>query len=116
MTLTDLIKDQIFESAVIFAAGIGLGALRSLFVFCKGTLTELCGDPLCGKCDSTSRRRQGQEAFLSLLEILFWIFAAVYTTGFLGYAAYGALSVHVFLMMFLGVLLWRRIFYGKIKY
>lgn len=104
MILTDLIKRQMFECVVMFASGIGLGALYSLFVFCKNVAVS-----------SDDGGKRIMVKLTAALEIAFWIFAAVYITGFIGYAAFGALSVHGFLMMFLGALLWRRLFYGKIK-
>ncbi len=106
MILSDLIKEQIFESIIMLMAGIGVGALYSLFVFCKGIALPAGG----------SKRAKLTGLFAAAAEILFWIFAAVYITGFLGYAAYGELSIHAFLMMFCGVLLWKRLFYGTIKY
>lgn len=104
MILTDLIKRQMFECAVMLASGVGLGALYSLFIFCKNAVMA------SGGCDARIRVK-----LTAALEIAFWIFAAVYITGFIDYAAFGALSVHGFLMMFLGALLWRRLFYGKIE-
>ena len=93
--ITELIKSQMFETVIMLASGAGLGALRELFL----TLKELIPSRIQSAC-----------------EILFWTGAAFYVTGFLKYASNGSLFFHNLLSLSFGVILWRSLFYDKIKY
>lgn len=95
MVITELIRQQAFETVVMLGGGTALGMLYSLNRYFREKV----------------RNRYVKET----LEIMFFIFSAFFITEFLKYASEGALTFHSFLAMTLGVLLWKRLFYGKIK-
>lgn len=92
--MTAFIQKQIIEFIVLFYGGILIAMLREV------TEAYLV----------ISR----PSAVISILEdILFWILAALITSAFLYYAAYGALSVHCAVGFLLGAGLWSFAFGGK---
>ena len=99
MELTELIRQQLLECAMMFAAGIALGLLYQLF----------CGIRVWIQRQGKRTRVSGQLSSAS--EIVFWIAAAKVASGFLYRASYGELSFHNFLFLGLGVLLWKKAFY-----
>lgn len=96
MVLTDLIKDQVFQSAIMFSAGLGFGMLYQVWEICRKALVH---------------RAKGARALSSVLEFAFWPLAAFFVWEFMYYAAYGDISFHNFLALALGALLWRKAFY-----
>ncbi|MBQ2747790.1 MAG: hypothetical protein IJP24_04180 [Firmicutes bacterium] len=95
MVITELIKQQAFETVVMLGGGTALGMLYGL--------------------NRYFRERIKRIYVKDALEIIFFIFSAFFITKYLKYASDGALTFHSFLAMTLGVLLWKRLFYGKIK-
>lgn len=134
MILTDLIKDQVFQSAIMFSAGLGFGMLYQVWEICRKSLVhraEAAQEARISaraaknaqkaekkqkdakprrprrKADSAVRIR----ALSSVLEFAFWPLAAFFVWEFMYYAAYGDISFHNFLALALGALLWRKAFY-----
>lgn len=95
MIFTELIREQSFQWAVMFTAGIGVMILYQLF------------------CNTCSLIGLGSAA-RSITEILFWLAAAVITWQFLYYCAYGRLSFHAAAAFTGGALLWKKCFYAII--
>lgn len=92
MILTELIKEQILGVTVMFGAGIGIAAMYQIFrSICKFLIRKKY---ICG-----------------VLELMFWVAAAYFTSKFLYYCAYGRLSVHTMCAIAAGVLLWKVCFY-----
>ena len=99
MEITELIKQQIFECVVMFAAGTALGLLYQLFCGIRIWVRQKgCQAPAAGWLSSAS-------------EVVFWVLASKVVSGFLYRASYGELSFHNFLFLGLGVLLWKKAFY-----
>lgn len=91
MILTELIREQAFQCSVMAGAGVFVMTLYQIF---KNTCELVCLD----------RIRKG------ILEILFWVCAAVITSYFLYYCAYGRISFHSAVSFAGGALLWKKIF------
>lgn len=134
MVLTDLIKDQMFQSAIMFSAGLGFGMLYQVWEICRKALVhrveaaqEARISARAAKSaqkaekkqkDAKPRRPHGHtdnkvriRALSSVLEFAFWPLAAFFVWEFMYYAAYGDISFHNFLALALGALLWRKAFY-----
>ncbi len=97
MNLTELIREQAFQCAVMFGAGILIAILYQLF---RNTCEII----------SISKR------MLTLLEIIFWVLAAGAVSSFLYYCAYGRISLHSAVSFTAGALLWKKFFYGIIDW
>ena len=97
MIITDLIKDQLLESAVMLGCGIAVMALHQIF---RGTC----------------RLINAAAPVLAASEVAFWIIAAFITYHFLYYCAYGKLSFHTALAFTGGALLWKVFFYDIIDW
>lgn len=93
--LTDLIKEQASQCLVMLGAGIAFMLFYQLCSF------------LCGQVKIHKWIR-------ICLEICFWLAAAVITSQFLYYCAYGRISVHAVCAFAIGVLLWKKCFCGII--
>ena len=91
MILTELIKEQAFQCAVMAGAGVLIITMYSIF-------------------KNTCRLLQIAEVWCGILEVGFWICAAVVTSQFLYYCAYGRLSFHGAVSFAVGALLWKKIF------
>lgn len=91
MIITDLIREQVFQCAVMAGGGVLVMTLYSIF---RNT---------CGLFTMT-------EVVKGALEVCFWICAAVLTSHFLYYCAYGRLSFHAAVSFAGGALLWKKIF------
>ena len=89
--LTELIREQAFQTAVMAADGILIMTLYRIF-------RNICRP--AGMC----------RAVYCVLEIVFWITAAVITIQFLYYCAYGRISFHSALAFTGGALLWKKLF------
>lgn len=96
LILTDLIKEQVFQCAVMLGAGIA-------FMLFYQTGTAVC------------RILQPGKKLKWLLELVFWLTGAVMTAQFLYYCAYGRVSVHAIAAFTAGVLLWKVCFYDIIN-
>jgi hypothetical protein len=94
--MTDLIKAQAFESAVMLCAGMTVALLYELFCCLKNHMIA----------------RKYAAAFL---EVIFWLGAGIMTSEFLYYCCFGELSVHAICAFISGVLLWTFVFCGKIS-
>ncbi len=90
-----LIEYQVFETVIMFYAGMAVMLLLDLFSFAKTKIT-------------LSKHMEG------LLNILFWIIIALLSISFLYYASYGKVSFHIILAYCTGLLLWKKCFYGII--
>ena len=99
--ISELIRTQVFEFIVMFWGGAGLGLLHSAYSYLKSCAMK--------------RVLEKWSAALAVSEIAFYVLAALFITKYLDYASHGAISVHNFLALATGVLLWRKAFYGKIK-
>ena len=95
MIVTELIREQSLQWAVMFAAGIGVMILYQLF----GNTCSLLG------LGSIIR---------GIAEVFFWLAAAIATWQFLYYCAYGRLSFHAAAAFTAGALLWKKCFYAII--
>lgn len=128
MIITDFIKEQIFQVAVMFMAGLALGGMYQLWGLLKGWIRKKAKSketaspseiPQKGKSAPAKgkvRKRFPRAAIATAaLELLFWLWAALFTDRFLYYAAYGDISFHNFSALVIGVLLWRRCFYDTIS-
>ena len=91
MILTDLIREQAFQCAVMAGAGVFIMTLYQIY-------RNTCG------------LFRMAEVVKGTLEICFWICAAVLTSHFLYYCAYGRLSFHAAVSFAVGALLWKKIF------
>lgn len=134
MVLTDLIKDQMFQSAIMFSAGLGFGMLYQVWEICRKALVHRAEAAQEARIsaraaksaqkaekkqkDAKPRRPRGKadsavriRALSSVLEFAFWPLAAFFVWEFMYYAAYGDISFHNFLALALGALLWRKAFY-----
>lgn len=104
MVLTDLIKDQVFQSAIMFSAGLGFGMLYQVWEICRKAI-------VCRAALAQESHKRRIRALSSVLEFAFWPLAAFFVWEFMYYAAYGDISFHNFLALALGALLWRKAFY-----
>ena len=93
--LTELIREQAFQCAVMAGAGIFVMIMYQLF---------------CGTCELAGIKPRAA----GLLEIVFWTAAAAAVSGFLYYCAYGRLSFHAAVAFAAGALLWKKFFCGII--
>lgn len=91
IVITDLIKDQAVQCLVMASAGIVIVTFYQLCSFFSGKAT-------CARWVRVG------------LELFFWLMAAVMTSQFLYYCAYGSLSVHAIAAFAAGALLWKRMF------
>ena len=91
MILTELIREQAFQCAVMAGAGILVAIAYQVF---KNT---------CGLF-------QMREVWQGIMEVAFWICAAAATSHFLYYCAYGRLSFHAAVSFAAGALLWKKFF------
>lgn len=89
--LTDLIREQIFQFAVMTGAGIFVMIMYQIF---RNTCSLIGAGPKNA----------------AVLEILFWILAAAAASCFLYYCAYGRLSFHAAAAFAAGALLWKKLF------
>jgi hypothetical protein len=91
MILTELIREQAFQCAVMAGAGVVIMTAYRVF---RNT---------CGLI-------KPQNKLAAVMEITFWILAAVVTSYFLYYCAYGRLSVHAAVSFAAGAILWKKMF------
>ncbi len=94
--LTELIKEQASQCAVMFGAGI---AFMVFYQFCS---------MLSKRITLNKWARAG-------VELVFWLITAIMLSQFLYYCAYGGLSLHVAVAFGAGALLWKKFFYGIIN-
>ena len=93
--VSELIKAQVYEAAVMFICGAAFMILFEIFAFIK--------------CKS------GMKKFAAaVFELMFWAFAGILTCAFLYRGAFGAISFHTAIAFIFGVFLWKKIFYGII--
>lgn len=93
MALTDLIKEQAGQCAVMFGAGIAFMFFYQL-------------------CSLASKRIALNKWLRAGIELIFWLAAAVMISQFLYYCAYGSLSLHTGVAFGAGALLWKKFFCG----
>lgn len=93
IVLTDLIKEQALQCAVMFGAGIGFMVFYRL-------------------CSMASKRITLNKWIRAGIELIFWLTAAVMLSQFLYYCAYGSLSLHTAAAFGAGALLWKKFFCG----
>ena len=86
--LSELIRDQIVDTSVMFAAGIGVTFMYQIFGWA---------------CRVFIKRKPVAAA----AEIAFWAGAAVFTGKFLYYCDYGQISGHTICAFAMGVILWK---------
>ena len=95
MTVTELIRDQTVQCAVMAAAGVAVMIMYQVFR-CICDLLNI-------------------SVIISYAaELLFWVSAAMVTSQFLYYCAYGRLSFHSAAAFVTGALLWKKFFCGII--
>ena len=95
MTVTELIRDQAVQCAVMAAAGVAVMIMYQLF----SCICNLLNTPVI---------------ISHIAELLFWVSAAMVTSQFLYYCAYGRISFHSAAAFVTGALLWKKFFYGII--
>ena len=95
MILTELIKEQAFQCAVMAGAGVFIMTMYRLF---RNTCALIKLAPV----------------WAAAAELFFWILAAAAASHFLYYCAYGRLSVHAAVSFAAGALLWKKMFCGII--
>ena len=95
MIITELIREQAIQCAVMAGAGVFIMVMYQLFRY-------ICGIPALSA------------AVAAAAEIIFWIAAAFITSRFLYYCAYGRPSFHSAVAFVTGALLWKKFFYGII--
>ncbi len=91
MILTDLIREQAFQCAVMAGAGVFVMTVYQIF-------------------RNTCKVFSVKEVWRGILEISFWICAAAVVSHFLYYCAYGRLSFHAAAAFAGGALLWKKFF------
>jgi spore cortex biosynthesis protein YabQ len=96
LAIHQLIKDQAFEFVIMLWAGMIVMLFFDIFIMIKN-------------------KRKVRKGISFIQDILFWIFASLLTSAFLYYASYGQLSVHAFIAFGVGVILWKKFFYGIIR-
>lgn len=94
IVLTDLIILQAKAVAVMFCAGVLVGSLWQLKKYAKHRL---------------SRRAK------VIIEIAFWICAAIAISRFLYYCAFGRLTLYSVIGFFAGLILWKKLCCGILK-
>lgn len=124
MVITELIKDQVFEAAIMFGAGIGLAALYQVWhllgncIFKNERKQDTKKDENEEHDNNKEKKQKRREKRIiigkAFFEIIFWLIAAFFTMKYLYYAAFGDISFHNFFALLLGALLWRKIFYDMI--
>lgn len=93
--LSDMIKNQAFESMIMLACGMVTAALYGFFNrYFKVYISRKLVAGIC--------------------EVIFWFFAGALTSEFLYYCTFGQLSPHVICAFLCGVFLWKTIFYATI--
>ena len=91
MIITELIREQAFQCAVM--AGAGVFVMTAYCVF-----RNTCS--LLGLSEKT----------VNAMELIFWVAAAAAASHFLYYCAYGRLSFHAAIAFTAGALLWKKFF------
>lgn len=91
IVFTDLIKEQVLQCLVMACAGVVFMTFYQL-------------------CSFFSKKTHIKVWIRAGLELFFWVMAAVITSQFLYYCAYGSLSFHTFVAFAAGVLLWKKFF------
>lgn len=95
MAINPLIEHQALEAFVMFFAGMAVMILHQIFSWLK--------------------RKANTGKYMSfVLDLIFWLTAAVLTTLFLNYACFGKLSFHSGAAFVIGLVLWKKIFCGII--
>ena len=92
--MTSFIQKQVTEFVILFYGGLMIAMFWEVFR-CYLRLAH----PRAWVC--------------GILNVLFWILAALITSSVLYYATYGALSVHNAIGFLLGATVWGLVFYGK---
>jgi len=93
ITLTELIRAQLYETTVMLVSGMAFMILFELFSFIKHK---------CGM----------KKTIAAISELMLWIFAGLLTCAFLYRASFGAISFHAAAAFILGMFLWRKTLYG----
>jgi hypothetical protein len=93
ITLTELIKVQAYEAAVMFISGMAVMILFEIFSFIK-------------------YKSEMKKFAAAIFELILWAFAGLLTCAFLYRAAFGAISFHSVVAFILGVVLWKGTLYG----
>lgn len=96
IAVNPLIINQIFEFAVMLAAGMSVMMFHDLFT-------------------SIKNRIKPRNSISFFQDILFWIFAAILTSSFLYYCSFGQFSIHASIAFAAGAVLWKKFFYDTIK-
>ena len=96
MSVTELIREQVFQCAVMAGAGVFVMLMYQIF-----------------RLAAEAFRLSGTVA--AALELVFWAGAAGAVSCFLYYCAYGRLSFHAAIAFTAGALLWRKLFCGIIN-
>lgn len=86
--MNPLIHRQVYDVFIMFYAGMTVMFCYQLLEFYRN-------------------KRPMRKIMYGILEILFWLFAALMTSAFLYYCCYGQLSMHIFIALFMGMGLWR---------
>ena len=93
ITFTELIKAQVYETAIMIVSGMAVMIIFEIFSFIKF--------------------KSGMKKMAAaIFELMLWAFAGVLTCAFLYRAAFGAISFHSALAFIFGVFLWKKTLYG----
>lgn len=92
--LSPQIRQQALDMLVMTMGGMVVGALRTLDLL-------------------TLKRWIHNSIIAWFQEVLFWIIGGIVSSEFLYYCAYGAVSFHSLVSLFLGFFLWKRLFHGQ---
>ncbi|MEG1583486.1 MAG: spore cortex biosynthesis protein YabQ [Anaerovorax sp.] len=91
-----LIYFQVFEVVIMFYAGLLIMVGEEVF-----STVKMCIKPSV------------KATFL--MDLVFWVLLSLVFTSFLYYASYGKISIPGFVGFFVGLILWKKWFYGTIK-
>jgi len=93
ITLTELIKIQVYEAAIMLVSGMAFMIIFEIFSFIK-------------------YKSEMKKFTAAIFELILWGFAGFLTCAFLYRAAFGAISFHSAIAFILGALLWKNTLYG----
>ena len=93
ITFTELIKVQVYETAVMLVSGMAFMILFEIFLFIK--------------CKSGMKK-----VTAAIFELIIWTFSGLLTCAFLYRAAFGEISFHAIAAFIFGLFLWKKTLYG----
>lgn len=111
MMFTELIISQAKTVGIMAAAGVMVETLWQLKVYAWNRISKTGG---------ISPRAQKKQLYTSLmkyiLDVIFWIMAAVTVSMFLYYSAYGKLSLYALMGFLTGLLFWKLFLNKALKF